>query len=181
MTLIICDPLSVNPYQDLICDYSYTISSPYIPVSNRIKVIVPVYVNDLTVVSNSKAAIKTFISSLKQHLKLRELGPVEYLLGVKVSRDRTTRTLRLSQKQYIIDLLARYDFSDCSPISTPMDPGVRLSKDMCPKTPEDIEEMRSVPYAHAVGSLGYLAISTRPDIAYAVSTLGKFNSNLLEI
>ena len=154
------------------CDHSV-----WVYEKDGIKVIVPVYVDDLTIVSNSKAAIKSFISELKKHLKLRELGPVEHLLGVKISRDRPNRTLRLSQKQYVIDLLARYGFSDCSPISTPMDPGVRLSKDMCPKTPEEVEEMRTVPYAHAVGSLGYLAISTRPDISYAVSTLGKFNSN----
>ena len=37
--------------------------------------------------------------------------------------------------------------------------------------------MRKVPYINAVGALMYLAVTTRPDIAYTTSTLARFNSN----
>jgi hypothetical protein len=52
-----------------------------------------------------------------------------------------------------------------------------LMKEDCPQTPEDLEYMRSVPYLSAVGSLMYLAVGTRPDIAYAVGALSRFNAN----
>ena len=105
------------------------------------------------------------------------MGPTEFLLGVKVERDRSKRTLYLSQRQYVLDILKRYNFNSCTPVQTPLNPGVSLSHDQCPKTAEDVEAMRSVPYSHAVGSLMYLAISTHPDIAYAVGVLSRFSSN----
>jgi len=48
---------------------------------------------------------------------------------------------------------------------------------MSPTTPEEIEEMHSVPYLQAVGSLMYLATATRPDISYAVGVLARFSKN----
>jgi len=66
--------------------------------------------------------------------------------------------------------------SDCNPVQTPMQPGLKLSKSMCFQTPEEAQEIENVPYLNAVGSLQYLATMTRPDIAYALSCLARFNS-----
>ena len=56
--------------------------------------------------------------------------------------------------------------------------GVKLSAEQCPKTQEEEEDMSHVPYASAVGSLMYIMVCTRPDIAHAVGVLSKFMSNL---
>ena len=131
----------------------------------------------MTIASNDPSQITWVKEELKKRFKLRNLGKTSFLLGVKVERDRTTRTLQLSQTQYILDMLDRYGFADCSPVTTPMEPGLHLSKDMSPSTPDEVEIMRTIPYIHAVGSLMYLAISTRPDIAYTVGVLSRFSSN----
>ncbi|XP_047325455.1 secreted RxLR effector protein 161-like [Impatiens glandulifera] len=52
-----------------------------------------------------------------------------------------------------------------------------LSKDQTPKTETEITEMMNVPYSNAIGSVMYLMISTKPDIAYTVSCLSIFMSN----
>ena len=58
-----------------------------------------------------------------------------------------------------------------------MDPHVQLSTSQSPKTTADIAFMKQVPYRSALGSLMYLAVGTRPDIAFAVSTLAQFTEN----
>jgi hypothetical protein len=55
--------------------------------------------------------------------------------------------------------------------------GTHLSTAMSPSTPEEAESMRDIPYTNVVGALNYLAIATRPDIAYAVGCLARFNAN----
>ena len=55
--------------------------------------------------------------------------------------------------------------------------GIHLSREMSPKTPEDMVEMAKVPYASAIGSLIYAILCTRPDIAYVVSVTSRFQSN----
>ena len=154
------------------CDHSI-----WIYQKDDVKIIIPVFVDDMTLASKSKEAIQRVKAELKARFKLRDLGPTTFLLGVGVERDRTNHILHLSQRQYIIDLLERYNHADCSPVGTPMDPGTKLTIEQAPSTPEEIEQMKTVPYIHAVGSLMYLAVATRPDIAYAVGVLARFNSN----
>jgi Reverse transcriptase (RNA-dependent DNA polymerase)/gag-polypeptide of LTR copia-type/GAG-pre-integrase domain len=164
--------LSLIGFQKVQSDHSL-----WIYMKDGVRIIVPVFVDDLTIVARDKSSINSVITHLEKHFKLRRLGPIDFLLGVKIRRDRTKYTIHLSQKQYILDMLARYGFSDCTPVQTPINPGTNLSEKQCPTTPEDIEEMRSVPYISAVGSLLYLAIATRPDIAYTVGLLARFNIN----
>ena len=59
----------------------------------------------------------------------------------------------------------------------PMNPGISLSKQMSPKTDEERTRMTSIPYASAVGSLMYAMLCTRPDIAYALSVVSRFQSD----
>lgn len=117
------------------------------------KVIVPMFVDDLTFASKSLAKIEYFKAELEKWFKLRDLGPTSFLLVVEITRDRPVRTLRLSQHQYILDILERFKFSDCSPVQTPLDPGIRLDASMAPSTPEDTAYMATVPYINVVSTL----------------------------
>ncbi|TYK22912.1 gag/pol protein [Cucumis melo var. makuwa] len=55
--------------------------------------------------------------------------------------------------------------------------GIHLSKEQCPKTPQEVEGMSNIPYASAVGSLMYAMLCTRPDICYSVGIVSRYQSN----
>lgn len=65
---------------------------------------------------------------------------------------------------------------DSKAVATPLDPSARLSKADSPQTPEEVKEMHKVPSIQAMGALLYLAMCTRPDIAYAMGVLCLFNA-----
>ena len=60
---------------------------------------------------------------------------------------------------------------DCKPVKTPISAGNKLVK-----ATEQDECVDQKQYQSAVGSLMYLAVSTRPDISYSVGSLARFNS-----
>jgi transposase InsO family protein len=140
------------------------------------RVIIPVYVDDMTIVSKDKSQVARVKVHLQKHFKLRDLGPTTWLLGVEIARDRSQRKLTMSQRQYIVDMLERHQMSDCHPVRTPMNPGCKLSKDDSPLSKQEAEYVAKFNYPAAVGELLYLAGATRPDIARTVSYLCRFNS-----
>ena len=55
--------------------------------------------------------------------------------------------------------------------------GIHLSNKMCPDTPEEIECMKKIPYASAIGSLMYVMLCTQLDIVLAVCVTSRYQSN----
>ena len=67
--------------------------------------------------------------------------------------------------------MKRFNIHDCKPIKVPIPIGTKLSPNQCPKTQEEREYMVCLPYANAVGSLMYVMVGTRSDIAHAMGLL----------
>ncbi|KAM2747320.1 hypothetical protein PS2_022808 [Malus domestica] len=100
---------------------------------------------------------------------MKDLGDASYVLGIKLYRDRSRKLIGLSQSMYIDKVLSRFQMEQSKKGLLPVRHGIHLSKSMGPKTPEEILQMSTIPYASAIGSLIYAMICTRPDIAYVVS------------
>ena len=142
--------------------------------------IVCIYVDDITIASNRQKYIDQLRKSFKQKYKMDDKGELEWILGMRVTRNRHKRTIHLDQERYILDSLKRFNMDDPlkePPIDTPADPNVTLSKAMCPKNSLEEKEMAKKPYARLVGTLLYAVISTRPDIANAVRQVSRYMAN----
>ena len=134
------------------------------------------HVNDCTLTGSSPSCIKAFKEEIKAQYKILDLGPINWLLGMKVMRNRDACTIALSQTTYIDAILTKYNFSDLKLLSIPMDPNIKLSCNQAPSSPTEAAWIKHIPYRAAVGSLMHLAVGTRPDIAFAVSTVAQFSN-----
>ena len=85
--------------------------------------------------------------------------------------------LGLSQTGYIDKVLERFSMQNSKKGLLPFRHGVPLSNDQRPKTQEEENMMRHVPYASAEGSLMYVMLCTRLDICYSVGIVSRYQSN----
>jgi hypothetical protein len=108
---------------------------------------------------------------------MKDLGEVRFVLAIEIHRDRMKGVLGLSQKIYIEKVLKKFNMHKCSASPAPIVKGDRYGEFQCPKTQYEIDQIKMVPYASAVGSLQYAQVCTRPDIAYVTGLLGRFQSN----
>ena len=105
---------------------------------------------------------------------MKDLGEASYILRIQIIRDCKNKLLALSQASYIDKVLARFFMQDSKKRLLLTRHGITLSKEQCPKTPQEEEDMRRIPYALTVGSLMYAMLCTRPDICYAVGIVSHY-------
>lgn len=138
--------------------------------------IVVIYVDDIFVFSRDLASITDLIRCTTKAYEAKDLEEISYALGVKISWNKAGGVC-LSQKAYIKSILRQYNMIECRGATTPLEPGMKISKEGCPKTQEEKEKMSEVPYRRLIGSLMYLALHTRPDLIYAVTKLSQYNTD----
>ena len=133
---------------------------------NRGKIsVLIIYVDDMIITGNDHVEIEELENRLSREFEMKNLGGLKYFLGIEVSRNK--EGIFLSQRKYVLDLLAEVGMLECKPVDTPMVQNVKLDVDPN-QTPTNKER-----YQRLVGKLIYLS-HTRPDIAYAVSVVSQF-------
>ncbi|GKC70667.1 hypothetical protein Tco_1116550 [Tanacetum coccineum] len=105
------------------------------------------------------------------------LDKAKKILGMEIVRDRSRKILRVSQSGYVSKILNNFRIDNGKSVQMPLGGHFKLSLKDCPVRDCDVERMSKVPYANAVGSLMYLMVCTRPDIAYAVSVVSRYLAN----
>jgi hypothetical protein len=74
-------------------------------------------------------------------------------------------------------MLERFRMQNAKPVSTPLSIHLKLTKEMCPTTWEDIKYMSRVPYSSAIGNLMYVMVCTRPYISHTVGFVSRYMNN----
>ncbi|RVW95711.1 Retrovirus-related Pol polyprotein from transposon TNT 1-94 [Vitis vinifera] len=126
------------------------------------------YVDDMLILSDDMKGIietKRFLSST---FKMKDLGEVDTILGIKVKRN--SGGYALNQTHYIEKVVSKFCHLKIKDANTPFDSSIKLEKN-------DGRSVAQLEYASAIGSLMYAAQCTRADISFAVSKLSRFISN----
>nr|GEU29208.1 retrotransposon protein, putative, Ty1-copia subclass [Tanacetum cinerariifolium] len=95
-------------------------------------------------------------------------------------RDRSKRLIGISQNTYLDKILKRFKIENSKKGNLPLHHGIKIRKDLCPKTDEELDRMSRVPYASVVGSIMYAMTCTRPDVSFALSMLSRHHQNPYE-
>jgi hypothetical protein len=91
------------------------------------------FVDDGLICDTNKKTIEKFGDHLKTKFELRTL-PAGRFLGITIDRDRDRRRLSISQPDAVDAILKKFKMEYCNSVSTPTEPGLKLSLNMSPQT-----------------------------------------------
>jgi len=148
--------------------HSQSDASLFIHRSSSSTIYVLVYVDDIIVTGSDLQHIHRFLDQLCSTFDSRRLGELNFFLGMEITR--FTDHLFLSQTRYAVDLLKRFNMTDCKPCPTPLPSDTRVSCLDGDPLPDPST------YRSMVGGLQYLTLS-RPDISFAVNQVCQFMQN----
>ena len=131
-------------------------------------VIICLYVDDMLIIGTNYKGVEETKKYLSSIFKMKDLGEVDTILGIKVKRH--SGGYSLSQSHYVEKVLNKYQHLKIKEVSTPYDPNFKLFENSG-------KPIAQLEYASAIGSLMYATHCTRPDISYAVCRLARYTKN----
>ncbi|GKV48172.1 hypothetical protein SLEP1_g54998 [Rubroshorea leprosula] len=144
------------------CPYEHTL---FIKSEDGKMLIVCLYVDDLIYTGNDMVMFDKFKKSMMAEFEMSDLGLMHYYLGIEVNQ--SAAGIFISQKKYVQDILDRFRMKNCNPVSTSIEPGLKLVKNPGGKG------INNTLYKQIVGSSMYLT-ATSPDIMHAVSLISRY-------
>ncbi|KAH9781356.1 hypothetical protein KPL71_008429 [Citrus sinensis] len=121
--------------------------------------------DDLIYTGNDRVMFEKFKESVMLEFDVTDLGLLHYFLGLEVIQSDAGNFI--CQKKYVEEILERFQMKNCNSVTTPIEKGLKLVKDLAGRIVD------STLYKQIVGSLMYLT-ATRPDIMHTVSSISRY-------
>ena len=128
---------------------------------------VVLYVNDILIIAN-EGLIGKITDQMMKRFRMHDLGSVSFYLGMNFERNREHQTIDIHQDSYFQTILAKFRMDVSRPVATPM--AMKLHK----RKPDEAACDPTI-YQSMIGSLMYAITATRPDIAYVIGVLSRYN------
>jgi hypothetical protein len=138
----------------------------YIKFKNGKFIFLILYVDDILLASSDVNLLPETKKFLSSNFDMKALGEVSFILEIEIHQDRRKRVLGLSQKANLEKVLKKYIMHACKPSFAPIVKGDSFEEFQCLRNQYEIDQMKMVPYALAVGRLQYAQVCTRPYLAF---------------
>ncbi|XP_019052676.1 PREDICTED: uncharacterized protein LOC109114467 [Nelumbo nucifera] len=160
-----------SKFSSIVCQFGFQSSTHdhalFIRKTSQGCVLLLLYVDDMIITGDDLQGISALKAFLSKQFEMKDLGRLNYFLGIEVSSDQSG--YYLSQAKYATDLVSRAGLTDTKTVNTPIEPNAHFSAiDGTPLSDCTL-------YRQLVGSLVYLTV-TRPDIVYVVHIVSQFMS-----
>ncbi|GJY42616.1 zinc finger, CCHC-type containing protein [Tanacetum coccineum] len=123
------------------------------------------YVDDMLIFSTDQVQVDLIKEFLSSRFFMKDMGEADVILGIRI-KHKSNRII-ISQSHYIEKVLKKFNYFDCTPVSTLMDTSEKL-------IPNNGQAVSQLEYSKVIGCLMYAMTCTRPDIAFTVGKLSSY-------
>lgn len=135
-----------------------------------------IYVDDIIIGSRNQSMIQSTKETIAKRFDIEDLGRLNYYLGINFSWE--SSSIFMSQKTYIEKLTKKHHVEHEHTTTTPLP--ITFKYD-----PLELERMNAkqklyvskFPVREIIGAVSYVALCTRPDVAFAISYLARYQEN----
>jgi Reverse transcriptase (RNA-dependent DNA polymerase) len=138
--------------------------------SGRPEIIVIVDVDDAVFLGRQKHLVNNYKECFMRTWECHDLGEIKEFLKMRINCLKSVITL--DQKDYLMTVLKRFNMHNVKKVSTPLPSGYIPVPNKSP-----VDKKLHTKYQQVIGSLLYLMIGTRPDIAFAITKMAQLAAN----
>ena len=109
-------------------DFKSIIADQLIFFNADIDIIIVAHIDNLLITDKDINKINKLQKQLQTKIEISDLSDVSFFLNMKINRNKRNKTLQLSQKKYISDLLAKFNITDKKSIYSPIIQDIRFEK-----------------------------------------------------
>ncbi|GKA28136.1 zinc finger, CCHC-type containing protein [Tanacetum coccineum] len=131
-------------------------------------VIICLYVNDMLIFGTEQVQVDLIKEFLSSRFSIKDMGEADVIFCIRIKHE--SNRIEISQSCYIEKVLKKFNYFDCTPVSTPMDTNEKLMSN-------NGQAVSYIEYSRVIGCLMYAMTCTRPDIAFKVGKLSRYTIN----
>ena len=135
------------------------------------------YVDDILLIENDILTLQSMKLQLSSQFSMKNLREASNILRMKIYRDRSRKLLGLSQSMYIDVILKRFNMKNFKKDYLSIDHEIILFKKDCPINLQEIERMSRISFTSEVRSIMHAMRCARPDVAYSLGIVSRYQSN----